>query len=87
MSRLGGKLLTLLGGALLMVGINVPAAWPAPQKMISAEAVTSTTPLYLKMGANVTDSQKASEGPVVARHSSHASHASHESHYSHYSGR
>jgi hypothetical protein len=80
------RILAGLASILAVLGFNALTAFATPQKMPTT-TVTNVTPLYLKLGASVTDSQRNQENSVLTQHYSHGSHSSHYSHASHYSGR
>lgn len=71
-----------LAGILAMFGINAFTAFATPQKMPTT-TVTNVTPLYLELGANVSDSQRTQTNALLTFHYSHGSHGSHYSHASH----
>lgn len=85
------KLILLVAGTLSLVGINTFSAQANTQYNKQIAEVRQTTPLYLRLGADIFSNQnKQNPNIQLAQHGSHwshSSHGSHGSHQSHYSSR
>ncbi len=88
MKRIWVKIIPLLSGILALAGINNSSAQATIQYNKQISEVRQTTPLYLKLGADMLSNfNKQNSDTKLAQHYSHSSHESHQSHQSHYSSR
>ena len=87
MKKIIKKIISLVGGIALAVGVSSPVVASQPNLKQDKETIqiTESTPLYLQHAINLYS--QADDGYLGwhTSHVSHSSHVSHRSHYSHYS--
>ncbi len=87
MKKIIKKIISLVGGIALAVGVSSPVVASQPNLKQDKETIqiTESSPLYLQHAINLFSQDEDGYLGWHYSHSSHASHASHSSHHSHYS--
>jgi hypothetical protein len=94
MRTIWSKLVFLVLGILSLLGIQpapsaaTPTPTPDPQRTQQINEATSTTPLYLQLGAEMMSRlDKVKDGQMTLAHWAHWAHRAHHAHWAHYAHR